>query len=156
DGSAILRRRGGGGAVVLMPGIACITCAFKSVKSNSPYHFFRLINEWIMNVLQRKYHIHGLSLRGTSDITLNDKKILGCSMFKSRQTFLYQGSLMIRCDFALINRYLKHPSREPDYRRGRSHDEFMTTLWREGYRVDLDDIIVTLYKGAPQLRRLLL
>jgi lipoate-protein ligase A len=32
-----------------------------------------------------------------------------------------------------IGRYLKHPSREPDYRAGRKHEEFVTSLAAAGY-----------------------
>ena len=35
---------------------------------------------------------------------------------------------MISNDLTLIDRYLKHPSKEPEYRRGRPHTAFVTTL----------------------------
>ena len=37
----------------------------------------------------------------------------------------------------LIERYLKHPKREPDYRKGRSHLAFVSSLHRELYSVDI-------------------
>jgi len=133
DGVPVIRRRGGGGAVVLMPGVVCLTCAFTSARSDSPYFFFKEINNWIVAVLADRCGVQNLSLRGISDIALNDRKILGCAMWKSRRSFLYQGSLLVDPALALMDRYLLHPSREPDYRQGRGHGEFVTSLAREGY-----------------------
>jgi lipoate-protein ligase A len=35
---------------------------------------------------------------------------------------------LINADLSLIDRYLKHPPREPDYRRGRSHLDFVMSV----------------------------
>jgi lipoate-protein ligase A len=66
--------------------------------------------------------------RGLSDITYGDKKVGGTSLFRSRNYSLYQASLLVDSQLPLINKYLCHPSREPDYRRGRSHAEFLGSL----------------------------
>jgi len=79
--------------------------------------------------------------KGISDLALNDQKILGCCLYitraRDRWIFFYQGSLLLGPDLSLMERYLKHPPWEPEYRRGRRHQEFLTTLWGQGYRLPL-------------------
>ncbi len=41
---------------------------------------------------------------------------------------LHHGTLLYAFDLAKIGRYLKQPDRQPDYRAGRPHDEFMMNL----------------------------
>ncbi len=155
EGVPILRRRGGGGAVLLMPGVLCMTCAFTSLKSDSPYYFFQIINQWIIGLLSENYRSRSLMLRGISDICIEDRKIFGCSMFKSRHSFLYQGSLLVDCDVGLFSRYLKHPSREPDYRQGRPHERFTTTLRQEGYSITIDDLERLFTRAQSDLQRII-
>jgi lipoate-protein ligase A len=141
----VLKRKGGGGAVVLMPGVLCITIAFHSEKSDSPYYFFKEINQYIIHLLSRML-IHGVVQEGISDLAIGNKKILGCSMFKSRKHFLYQGSLLVDPDFGKIDRYLLHPGREPAYRQGRNHLQFLTSLRKQGYLITVEDCCAKLHE----------
>ncbi len=156
DGVPVIRRRGGGGAVVLMPGVLCMTAAFSSTRSESPYFFFNLINQFLVDTLAVHYGITGLTLQGISDVAVAGRKILGCSMFKSRQLFFYQGSLLVNPNLSLIDRLLKHPSQEPDYRQGREHGAFVTSLWQQGYRIETDELGMHLQRAAAALRPLVL
>jgi lipoate-protein ligase A len=140
DGIAVIKRRGGGGAVVLMPGVLCLTFAFLSSASISPYYFFRRINGFLIDALERYFCIAELDQRGISDIAIDGKKVLGCSIFKSRNLFFYQGSLLVKPELQLISRYLLHPSKEPDYRRGRPHSDFVTSLEACGYPLSVGQI----------------
>ncbi len=133
DGVPIIRRRGGGGAVVLLPGVLCLTTAFLSHASESPYYFFKKINQLLIDILHSRLSIHGLNHRGVSDIAIGGNKVLGCSIFKSRNTYFYQGSLLVNANLQRISNYLRHPSKEPDYRNGRHHNDFLTTLKESGY-----------------------
>ena len=140
DGVTIVKRRGGGGAVVLTTGVLCITLAFHSTTSISPYYYFKKINAFIIDTLERHFQIEGLNAAGISDIAIGEHKILGCSMFKSRQNFLYQGSLLVNPELPNIFKYLKHPSKEPDYRKARSHEKFLTSLEKAGYPLVLQQV----------------
>ena len=55
-------------------------------------------------------------------------KISGNSQQRKRTHFLHHGTLLCGFDLALIAKYLHSPERQPDYRRGRSHDEFVVSL----------------------------
>ena len=133
----VLRRRGGGGTVVLCPGIVVISLV-KWV--NHDYYFkefFRQINGYVIETL------HGLGMmeldqQGISDICIRDRKILGASMYRSKKLLFYTASLMVSNQLSLIEHYLRHPSKEPDYRKGRSHHEFLTTIAREYPEMSLE------------------
>ncbi|MBN1540864.1 hypothetical protein JW992_01880 [candidate division KSB1 bacterium] len=136
----VIKRRGGGGAVVLMPGVLCFSIAFLSELSDSPYFFFRLINAFLIRALEEHFSIEPLMQKGISDIALGERKILGSSMFKSRRLFFYQASLLVDPELEWIDRLLRHPSREPDYRRGRGHSDFVTSLRQAGYPLRVNQI----------------
>jgi len=130
DEIRILRRRGGGGTVILYPGILVISLA-KCVKHQ--FHikkYFQQINAYIIEALQ-SLGISDLKQQGHSDICIRDRKILGSSMYHSKQLLFYSASLMVSNNLKIIDRYLKHPSKEPKYRHRRSHQEFLTTIIRE-------------------------
>ena len=65
---------------------------------------------------------------GLSDLCFEGKKIAGTSLFRSRNYLLYQASILCDGTMPLINRYLKHPSKEPSYRKGKDHSLFVTDL----------------------------
>ncbi|NOY58481.1 MAG: hypothetical protein GXO75_06060 [Calditrichaeota bacterium] len=140
DGVPVIRRRGGGGAVVLLPGVLCFTTAFMSRASESPYYFFKKINQLLIEILQDRLGVRELSYRGISDIAIGGHKVLGCSIFKSRNTYFYQGSLLVNADLRRIAYYLRHPSKEPDYRNGRQHNDFMTTLEKNGCHFTVEKV----------------
>ena len=54
-------------------------------------------------------------------------------MYKRKDTLFYHAVLNFAVPASLIERYLRHPSKEPDYRAGRSHSEFVTSLQENGY-----------------------
>ena len=139
-GVPVVKRRGGGGAVVLMPGFLCFSLAFRPAADVAPRRIFELINTFIIDVLARNFAVCSLRQAGISDIALGDRKILGCSLFKSRRLVFYQGSLSVDPKLDWIDRLLLHPSREPDYRAGRPHRDFLTSLHRSGYAIDLQQL----------------
>jgi lipoate-protein ligase A len=98
----------------------------------------------------KEFHVKNLSIMGISDIVLGDKKICGSSLHRKKDTLLYQGSLLLGPDIQIFDRYLKHPMKEPDYRKGRKHQDFITSLWEEGYRIDKQDLISALKSTFAQ------
>jgi len=127
----ILRRKGGGGTVVLGEGCLILTFAFyaKDVFGNNKY--FHMINQLWIDALHHA-GCHNLAQNGISDISYLDKKIAGTSIFRKKHLLVYQGSLLVNPKMHLIEKLLAHPSREPEYRNGRSHDSFLTTIHQIG------------------------
>lgn len=129
DGVEVLRRKGGGGTVVLHDGCVVVSVGgwVKDYYDNSKY--FQLLNQSIIDALAAKVPLlGGLSQNGISDIVWQDKKIAGTSLFRSRNYFLYQASVLIDPRLPLIEAYLQHPTKEPDYRGQRSHRQFVTGI----------------------------
>lgn len=127
----ILRRKGGGGTVVLGKGCLILTFAFyaKNVFGNNKY--FQIINQlWINALIEAG--CQNLTQNGISDICVNNKKIAGTSIFRKKHLLVYQGSLLVDPDMNLISKLLAHPSKEPEYRQGRKHNEFLTSTKEVG------------------------
>lgn len=135
----ILKRRGGGGTVVLGPGCLILTFAFlaKDVFNNQRY--FSLINNLWIDALKNE-GLKNLEQRGHSDIACDGKKIAGTSLFRKKNLVVYQGSLLVDPDLQLISKALKHPSREPDYRSGRQHEDFLTTTQKLGLSLNAEEL----------------
>lgn len=130
DNIPVLRRRGGGGTVVLSPGVVVVSLV-KHVKHQFyAKEYFQQINHLIIEALQT-LDMSQLCERGHSDICIGDRKILGSSLYRSRTLLFYTASLMVSNDLRLLDLYLKHPSKEPEYRRGRRHQAFVTTIQQE-------------------------
>lgn len=129
DGVPILRRRGGGGAVVLHSGCVIVSVGTWVSHYYKSGTYFRLINQALINTLAHQWpELTALQQEGISDLTFEKRKVAGTSLFRSRNYLLYQASLLVDTQLPLIDRYLKHPSREPDYRQGKSHRDFLSSL----------------------------
>lgn len=135
----ILTRKGGGGTVVLMPGCLILTFAFHAKELFSNNTYFELINGLWIDALSNA-GVSGLVQAGISDIAHNGKKVAGTSLFRKKHLAVYQGSLLVSPDFTLIEKCLKHPSREPDYRNNRSHGDFLTSLHNIGLRISTAEL----------------
>ena len=128
-GIPILRRYGGGGTVVLYPGCVVVSlgCWVREQFSNNLY--FKVINQAVIQSLAGKWSaLSALSQAGISDIVWGDRKIAGTSLFRSRNYLLYQASILVQMDSSLIEGVLSHPSKEPEYRKGRKHSDFLVGL----------------------------
>lgn len=128
-GVTILRRYGGGGTVVLYPGclVVSIGAWVKSSFGNS--RFFQILNNLCNLSVETSYKL-GVSLgqNGISDLTIGARKWGGTSLFRSREYLLYQASLLLTVDLPLIDSCLPHPTIEPEYRKKKSHGEFLTGI----------------------------
>lgn len=146
QGIPVLRRYGGGGTVVLYPGcvVVSIGCWVKDQFGNSRY--FRDINHAVIKALGKQWPaLQQLGHAGISDIIFGEKKVAGTSLFRSRNYLLYQASILVDLDIKLVGKLLRHPTREPDYRRGRPHSDFLVGL------VDLDPSVASAAEVARAL-----
>jgi lipoate-protein ligase A len=148
DNVPVTKRPTGGEAVVLTPRMAVITVAREFREMTSSRDFFKLINGMMLDVLS-DLGIKNYGTKGISDITIGNRKILGSSMHRSEKRLVYHAVLNISEDPVIFERYLKHPGREPDYRKSRRHGEFVTSLKNEGYNIVYKDIatILNSYKN---------
>jgi len=125
----ILRRESGGCAIVAGPG--CLM--YSVVLGYSGREHLRLIDECHRHVLgivrsALSPLIRGIQLVGTSDLALNNRKFSGNSLRCKRAHLLYHGTILYNFNLSLIPSLLKRPPREPDYRAGRDHADFVANL----------------------------
>jgi lipoate-protein ligase A len=143
DQVPLLRRRGGGGTVVLSPGQVVLVLVTEVSSPFQNLSYFRAVNNWFRLALQA-LGVPGIEDRGISDLAIGDKKILGTSLYRRRKILFYQASLLVDNDLSLFDRYLRLPSRVPDYREGRGHLEFCTNLRLEGYPLSVCEVMESL------------
>jgi lipoate-protein ligase A len=126
----ILRRCSGGATIVTGPG--CLMYAVligyqgqEELRSLDNAH--RYVMERMVGAISRL----GIPVdwRGTCDLTLGGRKVSGNSLRCRRQGFLYHGTMLCRSfELSLVGQALHLPRRQPEYRQGRSHAEFVTRL----------------------------
>lgn len=150
----IYRREGGGGTVVLSPGMLVVAVAAHVREPYGNSRFFALIQQPIIETL----NTHGITpvqQRGLSDLAWHHRKILGSSLRRQRSLLLYQGVLLVDVDRSVLAQYLQHPPKEPDYRQGRSHEQFTVSLREIGLQTPLltlqQDLQHTLSTRLPEL-----
>ncbi len=132
DGVPVFKRPSGGETVLLSPHTIAISILKRGDALRSPRLYFNYYNEKIMAALE-SLGVKNLSSKGISDICLNNKKILGSAIYRNKDIVLYHAVLNRAESTDTMERYLKHPLREPDYRMGRTHGDFVTSLNAMGY-----------------------
>lgn len=139
DEVRILKRPSGGESVVLTPNTIVISSVIKTSSFKNPKEYFEKINEKIIQVL-RKLGIQDLHHKGISDIAIGEKKILGSSIYRRKDTVFYHAVLNVSETTDFMEKYLTHPNKEPDYRKGREHKDFVTSLSEQGYELKVSEI----------------
>ncbi len=137
DRVPVYRRGTGGCAVVLSPEMLVVSVALHTQEQTRSFEYFRLFNRMIIHALE-KQNIAGLTHEGISDIALSGRKVAGTAIYRNRLLVFYHAVLNLAGGTEVMEKYLKFPPRTPDYRKRRSHREFVTSFYEQGYSVDLD------------------
>jgi len=143
DGVPVYRRPGGGGAVVLDPGNLVVALALPMPGLGNITGAFRQASDLVIAALAG-CGVTGVVQRGVSDLALGDRKLGGSCLHRQRGMAHYSTTLLVEPDLALLDRYLQHPPREPDYRAGRAHGAFVTTLRLAGCTTAQDELAAAL------------
>ena len=131
DRIAVVRRSSGGGTVVQGPG-----CLNYTLVLSKKFHrdisdlrkSYQLISQYVINA------VHELGVdavfRPTSDIALRqgEQKFSGNAQRRGKNFILHHGTILYNFDLNLIPTYLKMPKDIPEYRRARSHLDFVTNI----------------------------
>jgi lipoate---protein ligase len=129
-GIPILRRCSGGGTVWQGPG--CLNYALILSMENRPeLKSVPCTNRFVMGqnaaILQPLFD-RPITVNGITDLSLNGRKFSGNAQRRRRRYLLFHGTFLLETDLAQMDRFLRDPARQPTYRHGRSHAEFLTTL----------------------------
>lgn len=154
DGIMVMQRSSGGHTVVLTPATIVFSIKIPAKKLESPRAIFDTINKSLIEEFHKK-GVEGICSRGISDLSIGDQKIMGSSMNLKEGTYFYHAVLNISEDPTLISKYLKHPAKEPDYRLGRDHSEFVTSLWKKGYRLTFNECIEILINSIEETLKII-
>jgi lipoate-protein ligase A len=135
DNITILKRPSGGHSVLLSRNTIVIAISITNLNLGETKKFFNACNSAVIKGLE-KQNITGVSQKGISDLSYGKLKIMGSSMYRPRNHTFFHAVLNVNEKPENIAKYLKHPKSEPDYRKGRSHNDFITSLSELGYSVN--------------------
>ncbi len=126
----VLRRCSGGGTVLQGPGCLNYSLILR-IEEHGPRPSIAGTNRLVMEA-----HRQALSsalqkpveLLGHTDLALERLKFSGNAQRRRKHSLLFHGTFLLHFDLALIETLLPLPTKQPEYRRHRSHHEFLTNL----------------------------
>jgi lipoate-protein ligase A len=128
DGVPVLRRSSGGGTVVLGPGCLCFSLVLAYARAPGLGEIPASNRYILARVVKALAPVVEARVEGTSDLAAGGAKFSGNAQQRKRTHFLHHGTLLCGFDLALVSKYLNAPERQPEYRRGRAHAEFVANL----------------------------
>ncbi len=136
DPPYIARRASGGGTVVHEPGWNLNFSLFVSLKTKPELFPVASSYQTFLGLISSALNRQGLSskCKGKSDLAMESeesdwKKISGNAQFRKKDCIVQHGTLILDPRLiSLVAELLPHPPEEPEYRKGRSHESFVTSL----------------------------
>ena len=128
-GVPIARRSSGGGTVVVGPG-ALNAAVVLPIAAAPGLEAVDVAQLYVLGRIAAAIRRHGpaVEVRGSGDLTLGPRKFSGSAQRRLRRHFLVHATILYDFPLGLIPRYLGTPARQPAYRAGRPHGEFVTNL----------------------------
>ena len=129
EGIPVLRRCSGGAAIVGGPGCLMYSVVL-SLQLRPQLRQVDQAHRLVMTRLLAAVTVQhpGVRWQGTCDLTVSERKFSGNSLRIAREHLLYHGTILHAADLAQIDRCLATPPRQPEYRLGRRHADFITNL----------------------------
>jgi len=155
DKIVVYKRPSGGETVILSPQMLVISVLFKTGQLKNPKDYFFQINEAIIDAL-KSLGVSDLRQKGISDIAIGEKKILGSSIYRKPDKVFFHAVLNVSENTETIARYIKHPAKEPDYRLGRTHEDFVTSLSSAGHQLDYTELAHRVKSEIKKIRNKLI
>jgi lipoate-protein ligase A len=129
-GVPILRRCSGGGTVLQGPG--CLNYSLiLPLADPGTLSTITGANRYIMEQHRRALAMllgKKVAVEGHTDLAIGNRKFSGNAQRRRRRYLLFHGCFLIELDLALLSRCLSMPARQPEYRRARTHADFLTTV----------------------------
>lgn len=130
DGIPVIRRCSGGATILTAPG--CLMYAVVlGYESNPQLRMLDFAHRFVMQKIQQAILNRGVEtgFQGTCDLTIDNRKVSGNALRCKKNYLVYHGTLICdEFDLELIPKYLGTPKRQPDYRRQRQHQDFLTRI----------------------------
>ncbi len=139
DNIPVYKRPSGGETVLLSPNTLIISAVMFREKMHSAKKYFIKYNEIIQRALI-VLGVENVKQKGISDLSIDNQKICGSAIYQNKERVFFHAVLNIKESSSLIEKYLIHPQREPDYRQGRKHKYFVTSLINQNYNLTMSEI----------------
>ena len=129
-GIPVLRRCSGGGTVLQGPG--CLNYALILRLGTTPTlasvtqanHFIMGRHRDALSALLRE----PVEVEGVTDLAVAGRKFSGNAQRRKRHFLLFHGTFLLNLDLTLMEQVLPLPSRQPEYREQRRHQDFLRNL----------------------------
>ncbi len=145
----VKKRLGGGGTVVLDPWVPVLEVGFWSPRRRPLQAYAHWVGAPLCQLLQRL----GAPVRlrhDWFDYVVGERKVAGSTFYLARERVIYGVSLVYSHETVeRIERYLRIPQRQPGYRRGRRHRDFVLPL--ETFGIAFDQLVSGLRELARNL-----
>jgi lipoate-protein ligase A len=148
-GVEVLKRSTGGGSVLQTGDVLNYSLITPAPASLDPKIGFRPGLDLICAILAA-FGVVGRP-EGTSDVAVGDRKISGNAQARRWKALLVHGTLLVDFDYDLADAVLQYPPREPAYRLGRTHRDFLVTLRSLGVKADRASIERAALHAARQV-----
>ncbi len=136
-GIRILRRCSGGGTVLQAPGCLDYSLVLRidrdpalwSIPGTNQYVLDR--HAGALSALLRKQ----VTREGHTDLALGSLKFSGNAQRRRKDALLFHGAFLLAMDFDVLEKALPLPSKQPEYRQGRAHRDFLMNLGASADRI---------------------
>lgn len=128
-GVGVFRRASGGGTVLQGPGCLNYSLILRShhpaldTVTDTNHHVMTRMRVALARHLRRP-----VTIEGHTDLAIGGLKFSGNAQRRKYRSLLFHGTFLYGFDFEKIERFLKPPPRQPEYRQGRSHRNFVMNL----------------------------
>ena len=135
----VLRRCSGGATVVGGPGCLMYSVVLR-LDRDGGLQKIDVAHQYVMTRLLAAVgqQLPGVRFQGTCDLTWRNQKFSGNSLRIARRHLLYHGTILFAADLDLIARCLADAPRQPEYRNGRPHRNFIANVAIEPQRLCSD------------------
>ena len=125
----IMRRCSGGAAVVGGPGCLMYSLVL-SHRQKTELKKIDAAHEYVMTriVAAIRRQVPDVRHQGICDVTYENRKCSGNSLRIAREHLLYHGTVLYDADLRRLAECLRVAPRQPNYRQGRDHRDFVTNL----------------------------
>ena len=125
----VARRSSGGGTVLLGPGVLNFTVVIP-IDMHPALGAVDTAQVWVLELAAEAFRRYNPNVKvmGSGDLTIDSRKFCGSAQRRLKRHLLVHACLINRLDIAAITRFLNPPARQPSYRLGRTHENFLTEL----------------------------
>ncbi|HEY2772604.1 MAG TPA: hypothetical protein VGK20_01000 [Candidatus Binatia bacterium] len=126
--AAVLRRASGGGTVVIGSGTVQYALVVPHASGEPPPSLEQVkqrCNGFVRAALAACGLHAEIDSDPSGDLRIGDRKVGGLALRRQRTATMLHGTLLVEADLDLVATLLHHPGREPAWRRGRTHLDFL-------------------------------